>query len=125
MKKIIVLSIMSVGLLVAGPVCDFKAQEIQEDLQKATQNNNKKQISGLNKALKELKEHCSDNVVLLEAKTKVEKLKLKVTEVEEKLDKEKQKGKASRIKKAEQKLELTKTELENAQKDLDNLEKLK
>lgn len=124
MKKIIVLSFVTCGILLAGPVCDFKQKDVQSQIDYANKNGHKDKVSGLQKALKELQKHCKDDVVIAEIKSDVAKLEKKVTEVKQKLEEVKIKGKADRIKKAEMKLKMVKTDLEDKKKELKKMQDL-
>ncbi|MDO7253417.1 DUF1090 domain-containing protein [Helicobacter cappadocius] len=124
MKKIIVLSFVACGILLAGPVCDFKEKDVQNQIDYANKHGHKDKISGLKKALKELQKHCKDDVVIAEIKTDITKLEQKITEVKQKLSEVQAKGKSDRIKKTEMKLKMVQTELDSKKQELKKMEDL-
>ncbi|PAF52569.1 DUF1090 family protein [Helicobacter sp. 13S00477-4] len=124
MKKVIILGALALSILSAGPICDWKAKDVQSQIDFANKNGHKDKVDGLQKALKELKDHCSDAKVLKESQLRVDKLEKKFSEATDKLKESKKKDKASKIKKAEMKLKLIQTELESAKKELQQMKDL-
>ncbi|PAF41325.1 DUF1090 domain-containing protein [Helicobacter sp. 11S03491-1] len=124
MKKFFILSAVACGILIAGPVCDFKEKDVLSQIDYATKHNHKDKISGLQKALKELRDHCKDNIVLSELELDVQKLENKVIEAKSKITQAQAKGKADRIKKAEMKLRLIETELASKKDELQRMQDL-
>lgn len=124
MKKAIIVSLMFCGFLVAGPICDLKIQDVQNQINKATANKRMQEVRGLQKALKELIDHCNDGVELKKVQSEIKKIEFKISEAEQKVLEIKEKGKISKLKSAEKKVELLKIELSEKKEELSKMQKL-
>lgn len=98
--------------------CVAKEQQIQQQIDYATQHGNKHRISGLEKALSELRQNCTDEKLTQERKNKISEKERKVTERMTELNQAKETGNADKINKKEKKLQEAKSELIEAQSEL-------
>lgn len=98
--------------------CAAKKQEIQTQLDYAKSHNNQNQIHGLEKALTEVQDHCTDESLLKERTAKVNEKKEKVNERLAELQEAKEIGRLDKISKKQKKLEDAQEELKEAQRAL-------
>ena len=129
MKRISTLILLASLGLAAGAVqaaqpdpgltgCAAKRSAIENQLQYAKAHNNAGQIRGLEKALQENTEHCTDEGLKEEREQKVRKAESEVKEREADLKQAQAKGDSSKITKRENKLAEAKAELEAAKAEL-------
>ena len=102
----------------AAPGCAAKKQDIQQELSMARQHGNPAQIAGLEKALREASEHCTDAGLLQARQEKVAEKQLKVQEREQALREAQAKGRSDKIEKQQRKLADAREELQEAQQAL-------
>lgn len=100
--------------------CAAKRQAISEQLEQARSQGNSEQQAGLEKALAEVTEHCTDSSLRKEREQKVLEARHEVNQRTKDLDKAMKKGDADKINKRKDKLAESKKELQQA---LDELEK--
>lgn len=100
--------------------CAAKRSAIENQLKEARAHDNQGQISGLEKALKENTEHCTDTGLRKDREQKVLDARHEVSKRTRDLDKAMKKGDAEKINKRKDKLAESKKELQEA---LDTLEK--
>lgn len=118
MKKAIVL--MSVMLmpalgLAAPKTCVEKQAAIEQDISYAKEHQQTERVSGLETALKNLKDHCSDAQLKKEYDKKVEKKQTKLEKATRELDAAVKAGKSDKkIQSRKDKVEKAKAELEKA-----------
>ncbi|PAF48381.1 hypothetical protein BKH46_00250 [Helicobacter sp. 12S02634-8] len=121
MKKILscgfVLGSVLGGVLLAGPICDFKAKDLQNQIDHANKNGQKHRVSELSHALKEVQDHCDDQKMLAKSKEKISQTEHKISEVKDKITALKAKGKTDKVREQEMKLKMLQTELEFYRKD--------
>lgn len=99
--------------------CAAKKQEIETQLAFARQHNNTHQIAGLETALREVDQNCTEGSLLKQRQEKVAEKKFKVQEREQELAKAKAEGRsASKIQKREDKLADARQELKEAEQAL-------
>lgn len=98
--------------------CAAKEHEIQQQIDYATQHGNHHRLSGLEKALSELRQNCTDEKLTLERKHKIAEKERKVNERMAELDRAKETGSTDKIRKKEKKLQEAKSELLEAQNEL-------
>jgi len=99
--------------------CAAKKQAIERQLAFARQHNNSQQAAGLDKALREVEQHCTGSGLLKQRQEKVAEKKRKVGEREQALAKAKAEGRsASKIQKREEKLAEARQELDEAEQAL-------
>ncbi|MDE8557756.1 hypothetical protein CRM79_02225 [Pantoea agglomerans] len=96
--------------------CAAKKQQIETQISFARQHNNTHQVAGLEKALREVDQNCTEGSLLKQRQEKVAEKKLKVREREQELAKAKaERRSASKIQKREDKLEEAHEELNEAE----------
>ncbi|HEK1009176.1 TPA: DUF1090 domain-containing protein [Pseudomonas putida] len=100
--------------------CAAKRSAIENQLEYAKAHNNAGQIRGLEKALQENTEHCTDEGLKEEREQKVRKAESEVKEREADLKQAQAKGDTSKIAKREKKLAEAQAELEAAKAELNN-----
>lgn len=99
--------------------CAAKKQAIETQLSIARQQNNTHQVAGLEKALREVEQHCSESSLSKKRHEKVTEKKREVQEREQELAKAKAEGRsASKIQKREDKLAEARQELNEAEQAL-------
>lgn len=98
--------------------CAAKKHSIETQLDYARKYNNSYQIIGLEKALKDVSENCTDEKLRAERKAKISEKMRKVSEKEAELNDAKAQGKQKKITKKMEKLEKAKQELKEAQDEL-------
>lgn len=95
----------------AASLCQEKEQEILREISYAEKNHNQNRIHGLNKALHEVRDNCSDSQLRADHQKKIAKQKEEVAERLHDLHEAKQKGDADKISKREHKLKEAQQEL--------------
>jgi len=98
--------------------CAAKKHSIETQLDYARKCNNSYQIIGLEKALKDVSENCTDEKLRAERKAKISEKTRKVSEREAELNDAKAQGNRKKITKKMEKLEKAKQELKEAQNEL-------
>ncbi|OLQ27564.1 hypothetical protein BIW01_12245, partial [Pseudomonas aeruginosa] len=99
--------------------CAAKQAAIEAKLETARSFANEGQVAGLEKALSEVKEHCTEAGLLRENKQKVIDSEREVSEREKDLRKAMGKGDPEKIEKRKAKLAEARAELEEAKKGLE------
>lgn len=100
--------------------CAAKRQAISEQLEQARSHGNSEQQAGLEKALAEVTEHCTDSSLRKEREQKVLEARHEVNQRAKDLDKAMKKGDPEKINKRKEKLAEAKKELQEA---VDGLER--
>lgn len=95
--------------------CAAKQQEIKQEIQYAETHANQHRIAGLNRALQEVTDHCSDSSLLKQRQAKVEEKQRKVQQREQELAEARADGRQSKIDKQLTKLDEARDELNEAQ----------
>lgn len=85
--------------------CATKQQEIKQQLEYAHQHNNKEQIAGLQKALTESQEHCTESGLQADKQQKIAEKQEKVNERTRELKKAQATGDKDKIAKQQKKLD--------------------
>ncbi len=98
--------------------CAAKKHSIETQLDYARKYNNSYQIIGLEKALKDVSENCTDEKLRAERKAKISEKTRKVSEREAELNDAKAQGNRKKTTKKMEKLEKAKQELKEAQDEL-------
>lgn len=98
--------------------CAAKKHSIETQLDYARKYNNSYQIIGLEKALKDVSENCTDEKLRAERKAKISEKMRKVSEREAELNDAKAQGNRKKTTKKMEKLEKAKQELKEAQDEL-------
>ncbi|MBF8741112.1 DUF1090 domain-containing protein [Pseudomonas guariconensis] len=99
--------------------CAAKRSAIENQLVYAKKHNNWGEIRGLEKALKENTDHCTDAGLRQERLAKIEKAKAEIAERQADLAQARAKGDAGKIAKRERKLAESEAELKQAELELE------
>ncbi|WP_337262683.1 MULTISPECIES: DUF1090 domain-containing protein [unclassified Serratia (in: enterobacteria)] len=95
--------------------CAQKAQAIQTQIDKAKQYGNRQRVEGLEKALGEVQNHCTEAGLEAERQQKIAEKQNKVAEREQELQEARQAGKADKVAAKQRKLAEAQAELKAAQ----------
>lgn len=95
--------------------CAQKAQAIQAQIDKAKQYGNRQRVEGLEKALSEVQNHCTESGLETERQQKIAEKQSKVAEREQELQAARQTGKADKVADKQRKLAEAQAELQAAQ----------
>lgn len=95
--------------------CATKAQNIQQQIDYATQYGNHNRIAGLKKALSEVQTNCTEASLQADRQKKIEEKQSKVAERQQELKKAQQTGNLDKVAKKQKKLTEAQAELEQAQ----------
>ncbi|MCO6537992.1 MAG: DUF1090 domain-containing protein [Gilliamella sp.] len=106
-----------------GLTCESKKQSIEKQIDYAKKNNNSHQIQGLEKALREVNEHCSNDDLEAKYKKKINEKSNKVAERTKELEQARAKGNKQKIIKQQTKLSDAKMELDEAKTKLSDFYK--
>ena len=98
--------------------CAAKKHEIEQQIEFARKHNALSRISGLEKALNEVTEHCTDSDLLQQRQAKVAEKQMKVREREQELAQAQASGRPGKIEKRQQKLDDARQELAEAEQAL-------
>lgn len=98
--------------------CDAKAYEIQQQIEYAKSNDNTHRVTGLEKALKEVRDHCTDEGLMRERLAKVNEKEQEVAERTLELKDAQESGRADKIEKRMNKLKEAEAELSAARSEL-------
>lgn len=107
---------LSGSLLAAESLCQQKEQDIQREIEMAKQHDNQRRVTGLERALTEVRANCTDEKLKSAHAERIEAQQHKVAERERELQEERQDGKdQEKIGKRERKLEEARHELKKLQ----------
>jgi len=109
------LTVTSVQAANPATGCAAKKQDIQQELAMAREHGNAARIAGLEKALRETSENCTDSGLLKARQDKIAEKQLKVQEREQDLHEAQAKGRSDKIEKQQRKLDEAREELKEAQ----------
>ncbi|EHS2067013.1 DUF1090 domain-containing protein [Salmonella enterica] len=125
MKHIRIIFFIPVALLFsansysASPVgCAAKKQEVENQIAYAREHNNIYQIAGLQKALREIDEHCIDPQLLKQRQLKIAQKEKKVAESQAELERARETGNPKKMAQKQKKLDRAREELQDAQNTL-------
>ncbi|XIH85812.1 DUF1090 domain-containing protein [Pantoea sp. SGAir0430] len=107
---------LSGSLLAAESLCQQKQQDIQREIEMAKQHDNQRRVTGLERALTEVRANCTDEKLKSAHAERIEAQQHKVAERERELQHDRQEGKdQEKIGKRERKLEEARQELKKLQ----------
>lgn len=95
----------------AMSLCQEKEQDIQREISYAEKHNNQHRFDGLKKALREVKDNCTDSKLRADHQKKIAEQKDEIAERRQDLQEAKAKGDAEKIAKRERKLQEAQDEL--------------
>lgn len=103
----------------ASPVgCAAKKLEVENQISYAREHNNTHQIAGLQKALREIAERCTDTQLLKQRQLKVEEKNRKVAKRQTELEQARETGNPKKMAQKQKKLDHAREELQDAQNAL-------
>jgi gas vesicle protein len=102
---------LSGSLLAAESLCQQKEQDIQREIDMSKQHNNQRRVTGLERALTEVRAGCTDEKLKSAQSERIAEQKHKIAERERELKEERQDGDKDKIEKRERKLEEARHEL--------------
>ncbi|EAQ7687688.1 DUF1090 domain-containing protein, partial [Salmonella enterica] len=103
----------------ASPVgCTAKKHEVENQIAYAREYNNIYQIAGLQKALREIDEHCTDPLLLKQRQLKIAQKEKKVAESQAELERARETGNPKKMAQKQKKLDRAREELQNSQNTL-------
>lgn len=107
---------LSGSLLAAESLCQQKQQDIQREIEMVKQHDNQRRVTGLERALTEVRANCTDEKLKSAHAERIEAQQHKVAERERELQQDRQEGKdQEKIGKRERKLEEARQELKKLQ----------
>ncbi|MDH0747330.1 DUF1090 domain-containing protein [Pseudomonas sp. GD03842] len=106
----------------AEPLCEAKRGEIQAGIEQAKAAGNSEQQAGLEKALAENTDHCTDAGLIKAQEKKVLEAKQEVGKRQTDLDKAMKKGDADKINKRKDKLAESRKALQDEQQKLEEIQ---
>ncbi|ENV16661.1 DUF1090 family protein [Acinetobacter guillouiae] len=91
--------------------CESKQQEIESKLKIAIQHNNRYEINGLKKALKENQTHCNNVTLKQKTDTKIKEKEVKIQKLKSEIQLEQKSENLNKIKKKERKIKVLENEI--------------
>ncbi|HCJ7369191.1 TPA: DUF1090 domain-containing protein [Enterobacter hormaechei subsp. xiangfangensis] len=110
----LLLSVIAMQTQASSVSCESKKNELRTQIDYARSNGNAYQVRGLEKALREVTEHCSDDLLRQEKQLKVLEKEHKVAERQRELDEARQSSSLKKIDKKREKLREAEEELAEA-----------
>ncbi|EBF0843319.1 DUF1090 domain-containing protein [Salmonella enterica] len=110
---ILLLSWQSHASPLAG--CSAKKQEVENQISFALAHKNTYQITGLQKALREIEEHCNEPQLRKQRQLKIMEKEKKVAERQAELERARETGNAKKMVQKQKKLERAREELQDVQ----------
>ncbi|ECR4899919.1 DUF1090 domain-containing protein [Salmonella enterica] len=98
--------------------CEYKRQRLEHQIDYAQAHNNHHKVAGLQEALRQVNEHCTDNQLLRRKENKVVEKQRKVAERQQELEQAQASGKAEKIASKQAKLDESREELAEARREL-------
>ncbi|ORM66229.1 DUF1090 domain-containing protein [Pantoea rodasii] len=102
---------LSGSLMAAESLCQQKEHDIQREIDMAKQHDNQRRVTGLERALTEVRASCTDEKLKSAHSERIVEQKHKIAERERELKEERQDGDKDKIEKRERKLEEAQHEL--------------
>ncbi len=91
--------------------CESKQQEIESKLKIAIEHNNRYEINGLKKALKENQIHCKNVTLKQKTDAKIKEKEVKIQKLKSEIQLEEKSGNLNKIKKKERKIKVLENEI--------------
>ncbi len=122
LAMVVACGILATPVFAAEPLCEAKQADIRTQIEQAKAAGNSEQQAGLEKALSENTEHCTDKGLIKQQEGKVLDAKQEVSKRQADLDKAMKKGDADKINKRKDKLAESRKELQDEQQKLEKLQ---
>ncbi|EKO4094452.1 DUF1090 domain-containing protein [Salmonella enterica] len=111
-------SFMVSGAITGYEGCVYKRQQLEHQLEYAQAYNNAHRVAGLQRALRRINEHCTDNRLLTQKENKIIEKKRKVADRQRELEQARASGKREKIASKQAKLDEAREELAEARREL-------
>lgn len=98
--------------------CEYKRQHLEHQIDYAQAHNNTHRVAGLQEALRQVNEHCTDNKLRKRKENKIADKQRKVAERQRELEEARVSGKREKIANKQAKLNEARKELAQARADL-------
>ncbi|EJI1747218.1 DUF1090 domain-containing protein [Salmonella enterica] len=98
--------------------CEYKRQDLERQIAYAQAHNNIHRVAGLQEALRQVDEHCTDNNLLRQKENKIIEKKRKVADRQRELEQARASGKREKIASKQAKLDEAREELAEARREL-------
>lgn len=112
-------SLMVSGVMANGyEGCEYKRQNLERQIDYAQAHNNTHRVAGLQEALRQVNEHCTDNQLRKRKENKVADKQRKVAERQRELEQARETGERKKISKKQKRLDEALAELDEARSEL-------
>ncbi|NYT61261.1 DUF1090 domain-containing protein [Alcaligenaceae bacterium] len=125
MNRLAVLVLMgcfAAPALADNPACQRKSAEIERQMEDAREAGNSNRIRGLEKALSQVKENCTDTALIADKKKDIVDQQKGIDEILEEIQKKQSEGRIDKTRKLERKLQRERDELEVLKGELRDIE---
>lgn len=119
-----VLSVMAFPALADNPACQYKADEIQNQIEYARKHGNVHRERGLERALANVQAHCKDTDLLSSKQDEIREQQEDIQERVDEIAEKRSEGRQDKVQKLEKKLERDRAKLEELQDELKELQAL-
>lgn len=119
-----VLSVMALPAWAENPACQYRAAEIQNQINYARQHDNVHRERGLERALANVQMHCRDADLLRDVQEDIREQEEDIQERLDEIAEKRAEGRQDKVEKLEKKLERDRAKLEQLQDELKELQAL-
>ncbi|MGO3130692.1 MAG: DUF1090 domain-containing protein [Alcaligenes sp.] len=116
------LSMMTLPAWADNPACQYKAAEIQNQIEYARQHGNEHRVRGLERALTNVQTHCKDVNLLRDKQEEIREQEEDIQERINEIAEKRSEGRQDKVQKLEKKLERDQAELAQLQDELKELQ---
>lgn len=117
-----VLGLMALPAWADNPACQYKAAEIQNQIEYARQHGNEHRVRGLERALANVQAHCKDANLLRDKQEEIREQEEDIQERINEIAEKRSEGRQDKVQKLEKKLERDQAELAQLQDELKELQ---
>ncbi|GHC53667.1 hypothetical protein GCM10010096_27570 [Alcaligenes pakistanensis] len=117
-----VLGVMALPAWADNPACQYKAAEIQNQIDYARQHGNEHRVRGLERALANVQAHCKDANLLRDKQEEIREQEEDIQERINEIAEKRSEGRQDKVQKLEKKLERDQAELAQLQDELKELQ---
>ena len=117
-----VLGVMALPAWADNPACQYKAAEIQNQIDYARQHGNEHRVRGLERALANVQAHCKDANLLRDKQEEIREQEEDIQERINEIAEKRSEGRQDKVQKLEKKLERDQAELAQRQDELKELQ---
>ena len=117
-----VLGVMALPAWADNPACQYKAAEIQNQIEYARQHGNEHRVRGLERALANVQAHCKDANLLRDKQEEIREQEEDIQERINEIAEKRSEGRQDKVQKLEKKLERDQAELAQLQDELKELQ---